>query len=96
MAAIMASVAVDESVIVSGELESCRHLLVRERPASVEVIEVIRAFLQEDSNRLPLSFADQCRVDVAASDVRIAADVAQDFAEHVGAFPGDSERTDPP
>src|SRR5262245_55188864 len=83
-----------EAVVVAAELARRRHLLVRERPVPVLVVEVVRAVLQEDAHRPLRVLADQSRVDVAATDVREAADVADHLAKGVGPLPRDGERAD--
>ena len=46
----VAAVAEVELVVVAGELQRGGHLLVRQRPVAVEVVEVVRAVLQEDAD----------------------------------------------
>ena len=95
MVAVVAAVAVDELVVVVAELQGRVHLLVAERPVAVLVVEVVAAVLQEDADRLLVAaFADHAGIDVAAADVREAADVAEHLAEQVGPLPGDGERAD--
>src|SRR5687767_11942310 len=72
------AVAEDELMIVAGELQRRGHFLVRERPVAVQIIEIIRAILQEDAERLRLllRFANEPRVHVAAADIGEAPDEA--------------------
>ena len=88
MATVVSAVSHFESIVVSGKLEGCRHLAIRQRPMPVQVIEVIDAILQEHANRLAFRLANQSWVNVAASNVGKAADVADDFAKRIGALPG--------
>src|SRR5262245_56401758 len=62
--AVVPAVPEFEAVIVIGESQGGGHVLIRNRPAPVDVIQVTRAILQEDADRLPLSLADQGRVDI--------------------------------
>src|SRR5215207_5009946 len=71
-----------ELVVVAGKLQGCRHILVCERPVPVEVVQIRASILQENANRFRarLRFADQCRVDITAADIRKTADPAHHFA----------------
>src|SRR5439155_17027357 len=90
----MAAVAENELVIVLGKLQGRGHLLVGQRPVAGVVIQIIGAILEKDADRLARGLADLSRIDISAADVREAADMAQDFAKQVGAFPGRGEGTD--
>ena len=68
MFAVVAFGAHHELVIVLRKLQCGGHLAVRQRPATVEVVEVVAAFLQENSNRLLFRFTDDGRVDVTATN----------------------------
>src|SRR5581483_2253961 len=91
-----------EFVIVTGKRERLRHLLIRERPVTVRVIQIVRAVLQKHADRFRrLRLADERRVVVAAfaqrravGDVREAADPREYFAEFVRALPRDGEGAD--
>jgi len=89
-------VAEDELIIVLRERQRLRHLLVRERPIPVLVVEIARPVLQENPQRLLLRLADQRRVDVPSPDVGETPDVAQHLAERVRALPGHGKGADPP
>jgi len=78
--AVVAAFAVDEFVVVLCELQRGRHFEIRERPVAVSVVEVVAAVLQKDSQGLALRFANQRRIDVAAANVREAADMTQHLA----------------
>src|SRR5262249_1555420 len=92
--AVVAAVAHHELVVVLHELQRRGHLLVRQRPVAVQVVEVVLAVLEEDADRLLLRLADHPRIDVAAADVRETADVAEDLAELVRPLPGRREGAD--
>ena len=62
----------------------------------MRVIEILATILEPDSYRAFLFFANEGRVDMSATDIGEAADMADHFAEKVGTFPGDGEGTDPP
>ena len=57
--AVVAPVAEHELVVVLLVLQRRRHLLVGQRPVAVLVVQVARAVLQEDADRLLLGLADQ-------------------------------------
>src|SRR5438105_377830 len=59
------AVPIDELVIIFGESQRLRHLLVGERPVAVIVVEVVGPVLEEDADRLPGGLADQGLVVVA-------------------------------
>src|SRR5437773_12280195 len=83
-----------ELVVVSHELERGGHFLVRQWPVAVQVVEVLRAVLQENPYRLLFSFANQRWIDVASADVSETADRAEHFAKFIRPFPGDRPRAD--
>src|SRR5207253_3206677 len=85
--AVMAAVAVDKLVIIVSELECRGHLLIGEWPAPVRVVQIARAILQEDADRLAWRFAYLPGIDVAAPDIGEAAHVTQHFAEEVWPLP---------
>ena len=96
-AAVLSAVAAGaehELEIVAHERQRAGHLLVRQRPVAVEVVQVVRAVLQEDADRFALGLADPRGVDVAAADVGEAADLREHLAELVGPFPRDGEGAD--
>jgi len=84
-----------ELVIIAGELQGRRHLLVRERPVSVEVIEIVFAFLEKNAKRLGIGLPNQGRIDMASPDVREAPDVTDDLSKGIGPLPRGGEGTDP-
>src|SRR5439155_16515945 len=89
-AAVLAVVAFGaelEFVVVTHELQRRRHLLVRQRPVPVQIVQVVRAVLQKHSDRLFLRLADQRRIVVSAADVGETADMAEDLAEFFWPFP---------
>ena len=94
MIAVVAAVAELEPVVVAFELQRCGHFLIGERPTAVQVVEVIRSVLQEDSQRLLFLLANQRWIDVPAPNVREAADVAEHLAKLIGPLPRDRERAD--
>src|SRR2546426_11287216 len=83
-----------EFVIVTHELQRRGHLLVRQRPVAVQVVEVFGAVLQKDANWFLLRFPNQRRIDIAAANVGEAADVTEHFAKFIGPLPGDGPRAD--
>src|SRR5215204_2479878 len=98
MTVAVEALAVLERVIVAGEGERLGHLLVGERPVAVLVVEVVGPVLEEDADWLARRLADERRIIVAAlaqrrptGDVDEAADPGEDFAELIGALPGDRE-----
>ena len=101
MLPIMSSVAELEFVIVAGEFERRRHFLIRQRPAAMQVVQVVRSILQKDSNRTLLRLAKECGINVAASNIGKAAHVAEHLPEMIWPFPrhrpgADGARTDTP
>jgi hypothetical protein len=95
MVSIMASSAVNEFYVVITEFESSVHLFVGQRPIAVLVIKISAAVLEEYAQGFGVAaFSDECRVVVASANVGKAADVAEHFAELIGAFPGYCESAD--
>ena len=92
--AVVGAVAHDELVVVVFVFEGGSHLLVGERPVAELIVEICGAVLKENANGFAFGFANECFVVMAAADVGEAADVADDFAELVGSFPGDREGAD--
>ena len=90
----MGSGPIDELVVVALELERGGHRLVGEGPVAVFVVEIARAVLQVNADRFGWCLADECLVIMATADVGETADMAQDLAEVVRAFPGNGEGTD--
>ena len=82
-----------EAVVVAGEHERRVHLEVGQRPVPLREVDVVLAVLEEDADRLRVAAgtANQVRVLRTAQVPRVAADVADDLAEGVGALPGDGE-----
>ena len=75
MSTVMAAHARNEFVIVLGEGQGLVHLQVREPPVAVGVVQVLLAVLKKHADGfLGLGLADERRVNVAAADVREAAD----------------------
>ena len=66
---------------VAGVLEGGRHLLVRQRPAPELVVEVVRATLQENSDRLAHVVSHQPAEVVPPPDVRETPDVTDHAVE---------------
>src|SRR4051794_17368863 len=88
----------DGFVVVFCELQGGLHLLIREKPVAMHVVQVIRTILEENANRLGRGFTNQRWINIAAAaagDVRTkgdageAADVADDFAKLIRPLPGD-------
>ena len=79
--------------IISHILQSSRHKLIRPWPASESIVDVSAGVRHVNSNRLWLCFSHQRRIDVAASQIRKAADAGVNLAECISAFPGDGECT---
>ena len=90
----MRAVAVDELVIVTGEVERAGHLLVAQRPVAELVVEIAGAVLQEDADRFPRRLADLAGINVAAPNIGEAAHVAEHLAEQVRPLPGGREGAD--
>lgn len=93
MTAIVATVAEGKLIVVAHEFQRGGHLLIRQRPVPMQVIEVVGPILQEDADRLLLGLADDAGVGIATTNVRETADVAEDFAEQVWPFPSHGEGT---
>ena len=91
--AVVRAVSHHELRVVAGEGERTGHGAVGQGPVTVEVIEVVDAVLQEDSQRLALGLTNQGRVGVAAPDVGEAADLREHLAEVIRTFPSDRKRT---
>src|SRR5579872_6591499 len=101
LARAVETVTEDELVIVAGKRERLRHLLRREGPVAVVVIEIVLAILKEDADGLPRRLADHRLVVVATfaaggagGDVREAANPREDLAEFVRALPRRREGAD--
>ena len=86
-AAVRAAFVEHELMIVFREGQRVGHHLIGENPVAVDVIEVVLAVLEEDAKRFGWRFAQEKRIVVAATDVREAADMAEDFAEEIRSFP---------
>ncbi len=63
------SISHHEFVVVLHEFQRGGHFLIRQAPVAVQVVEVVRAFLQKDPQRLHFGLADDRRIDVPAADV---------------------------
>src|SRR5258706_890735 len=82
-------------VIVAGKLQRERHVLIRQRPTAVLVIEIAGAVLQKHTDWLHrFGFANQRRINVAAPDICKAANLAEHFSERFGPLPCNGKRTD--
>jgi hypothetical protein len=57
----------------------------------VKVVEIVGAVLQEHADGLSFSLADPRRIDIAAANVREAADLREHFTEGIGPLPSDGE-----
>src|SRR5205085_10533833 len=57
-------------VVVFGELQRRRHLLIRQEPVAMDVIQVVAAVLEENADRLGRRFADERGIEVAAAAAR--------------------------
>lgn len=64
------------------------------RLAASRAAIVVEAVLQEDAERFVFALPDEVGINVAATDVREAADSADDFVELIGPLPRDGERAD--
>src|SRR5262245_21890966 len=62
-------------VVVFLEFQRQSHLLVGQRPVAVLVIQVFLASLEENADRFRRGLANSTRIDVAAANIREAADV---------------------
>ena len=72
-----------ELVVVAGKLQGRSHLLIREGPVSMQVVEVILTVLEEYPDRFGICLANQGRVDMTSSDVRETPDVADHLAKGI-------------
>src|SRR5262245_35466388 len=90
----MATLAPGVLDLIAGEGEDPLHLLVGHPPVAAVDVQVLRAVLEEDTQRLGLIFADERGIDVAAAQAHVGADGAEDPAERVGTLPRRSEGTD--
>jgi hypothetical protein len=93
--AAMGPFAENELVVVTGEFQRGRHLLVGQGPVAMFVVQVVGSPLKKDANRLRRRLANQGGIDMAATNVHKAADVAEHFAKGVGTLPGDRPGTNP-
>src|SRR5437899_153746 len=78
---VVAARASDELDVVLREPQRGVHLLVGQPPVPVLVVQVLLSVLQKHAQRLPRRLPDERRIDVAAPDVREAADVAEHLAK---------------
>src|SRR5207302_10312720 len=92
--AVVAAVAPGHLVVVALEFQGSCHLLVGEPPVAERIVQVAAAVLQEDADWFFGRLADDAGIAIAAADIGVAADVAQDLAEQVGPLPGDGEGAD--
>jgi len=90
----VATLAVDELVVIPFVGESGRHILVRDGPVPENDVEVPGPRLQGHAQRSGVAPTDQGGVGVPAPYVGEAAAVADHFAEGVGALPGHREGAD--
>lgn len=100
MLAAVSPFTVLETDFIAFESQRGGHLLVGEWPVSMFIIEVAASRLKEDFDRLAVGFANEGFAVVTASDVGEAADMTEDSAEGIRAFPGDgpganASRADP-
>src|SRR5262245_5121440 len=65
VAVAVEALAVDESIVISRELEGLGHLLIGQRPVPVGVVQIVGSILEEDANRLLPGLANQGLVVVA-------------------------------
>ena len=80
--------------VVLFKLQSRIHLLVRQGPIAMFVIQIVGPVLKINSNRLLVGFSNNARVSIAIANVGEAADMAKDFSKLVRSLPSDSERAD--
>ena len=85
-----------ELIVIPDEFECRRHVLIRQRPVAVEIVEIVLTVLKKDSERLWVSLSNERGIDMAAPDVREAADVTDYLAEGIGPLPCDGEGGDAP
>ncbi len=94
MLVVVAFASDDKRGIVAGIGERGRHVLVADKPVSGVNVLVVGPILQEHPQRLGLGLADERGVNMAAAQIRIAADEAEHAAKNVGASPGRGEGGD--
>ena len=94
MLAVVGAFTEHELVIVTGELERGRHVLIRERPVAELIVEIIATILKEDAQGLLLRLANHGGIHIAATNVGEGTDVADHLAEGFGMLPGDGESAD--
>src|SRR5437764_5308249 len=87
MFSVVAAIAKFELVVVSGKFERRSHLLIRQRPTPMQVIQIIRAILQKYANRLFRRPPNERGIIVSTANVREAADMAQHSVERVRPLP---------
>src|SRR2546423_11456133 len=90
MFSVVAAIAEFELIVIPCKFQRSGHLLVRERPTAVQVIQIIRAILQKNANRLLWRSPNDRGINVSTANIREAADVAQDFAKRICPFPSNS------
>ena len=94
MVAVVAAVTPLVLHLIASELQGTLQGLVGHPPVAAVDVQIVRAVLQVDADRLGLHLADQGGVIVPAPQPHIGADGAEHAREGVGPLPGGSEGAD--
>ena len=69
-----------ELIIIVLKLQRGRHLLIRERPVPVLIIQIARSVLQEYPNRFPFCLADHRLIIMPSANIHEAPNMTEHFA----------------
>ena len=80
--------------VIVFEFQGRIHLLVRQRPIAMLIVQIVVSVLKVNSNRLHVGFSNEARVSVSVADVGEATDMADNFSKFVWSLPSNGERAD--
>ena len=92
--AVVAAVAPDVAMVVTGVGQGALHGLVGHPPIAAVDIVIVGAVLEENAESLGLGLADEARIAVAAAETDVGADDAEDAGEFRRTFPRRGEGGD--
>src|SRR5262245_51418870 len=92
MPPVVGAVSKHKLMIVTHKPQRGSHGLVRQRPVSVQIIQIVGAILQKDTDGFALRLADQRGVIMAAANVCETANRRKHLPELIGPLPRDGER----
>lgn len=88
--AVVSAGTVYEFDVVFAERERCKHLLIPQGPVPMLIVQVAATVLEEDAERfLVAPFSNESGIVVSTANIDEASDVAENFPERIGTFPGD-------